>query len=209
MKPFLLFDFDGTIANSIQLGMKIANELAPQFGYKPISEDDFKRYSHLPWHKIIKEMHLPYYRIPKLILVAFAEYNRQIRQIKPCEGILEMLKELSEMGIPMALLSSNTVENVQLFLQQNGINSFLWVEGTSGILNKAREIKQRIQKHKLDPQNVIYVGDEIRDIESSHKCGLKIISVTWGFHSAEFLSSYNPDYLVNAPQEIIDIVRGL
>jgi phosphoglycolate phosphatase len=209
MKPFLLFDFDGTIADSIQLGIKIANNLAPQFGYPPFTENDIQHFRSLTWHKIAREMQIPFYKIPKIVTIAFKEYKRLISELEPCAGIVEMLNELALKEIPMALLSSNTVENVHLFLTNHKIDSFLWIEGTSGILNKAKDIKKRLKKHKISINEVIYIGDEIRDIEAAHNCGLKVIAVTWGFHTAEFLASYKPDYLVNEPKEIIEIVNRL
>lgn len=209
MKPFLLFDFDGTIADSLQLGLKIANNLAPQFGYPPFTENDIQHFRSLTWHKIAREMQLPFYKIPKIVTIAFKEYKRLISELEPCAGIVEMLNELALKEIPMALLSSNTVENVHLFLTNHKIDSFLWIEGTSGILNKAKDIKKRLKKHKISTNEVIYIGDEIRDIEAAHNCGLKVIAVTWGFHTAEFLASYKPDYLVNEPKEIVEIVNRL
>ena len=209
MKPFLLFDFDGTIADSIQLGIKIANNLAPQFGYPPFTENDIQHFRSLTWHKIAREMQIPFYKIPKIVTIAFKEYKRLISELEPCAGIVEMIKELALKEIPMALLSSNTVENVHLFLTNHKIDSFLWIVGTSGILNKAKDIKKRLKKHKISTNEVIYIGDEIRDIEAAHNCGLKVIAVTWGFHTAEFLASYKPDYLVNEPKEIVEIVNRL
>ena len=209
MKPFLLFDFDGTIADSLQLGLKIANNLAPQFGYPPFTENDIQHFRSLTWHKIAREMQIPFYKIPKIVTIAFKEYKRLISELEPCAGIVEMINELALKEIPMALLSSNTVENVHLFLTNHKIDSFLWIEGTSGILNKAKDIKKRLKKHKISTNEVIYIGDEIRDIEAAHNCGLKVIAVTWGFHTAEFLASYKPDYLVNEPKAIVEIVNRL
>ncbi|MDD3605740.1 MAG: HAD-IA family hydrolase [Candidatus Cloacimonas acidaminovorans] len=209
MKPFLLFDFDGTIADSLQLGLKIANNLAPQFGYPPFTENDIQHFRSLTWHKIAREMQIPFYKIPKIVTIAFKEYKRLISELEPCAGIVEMINELALKEIPMALLSSNTVENVHLFLTNHKIDSFLWIEGTSGILNKAKDIKKRLKKHKISTNEVIYIGDEIRDIEAAHNCGLKVIAVTWGFHTAEFLASYKPDFLVNEPKAIVEIVNRL
>ncbi|OQC06791.1 MAG: Pyrophosphatase PpaX [Candidatus Cloacimonetes bacterium ADurb.Bin089] len=209
MKPFLLFDFDGTIADSIQLGLKIANNLAPEFGYSAFTKNDVQHFRTLTWHKIAAEMKIPFYKIPQIVTRAFKEYKRLIVELEPCAGIIEMLNEFTSREIPMALLSSNTVENVHLFLTNYKIDPFLWIEGTSGILNKAKDIKKRLKKHQITSNAVIYIGDEVRDIEAAHKCGLKSIAVTWGFHTADFLESYHPEYIVNKPQEIVEIVSRL
>ncbi len=209
MKPFLLFDFDGTIADSIHLGWKIANQMAPKFGHAEFTDEDFQRFRSMPMRKVLKELHIPLHKIPHAIAMALVEYKHFAHELEPCRGIIPMLNQLSDMQIPMALLSSNSKENLYMFLWRMQITSFQWVEGTSGVLNKKLRIKQQIKKHKLDPRNVIYLGDETRDIDAAKKCGLRVIAVTWGFHTAELLSSHDPDYLVNSPDEIVKIVQSL
>jgi phosphoglycolate phosphatase len=207
LKPFLLFDFDGTLADSIGLGMQIVNQLAPQFGIKPLSKDEFEKLRSLSIPKALKTLKIPFYKVPKAISMALLEYRHLIHELHPFEGIHDMLEELRAMDCKMALLSSNTKENVMHFLEQHDLDFFEWVEGTSGILKKHSSIRKQLKKHNLRPENVIYVGDEVRDVIAAHKCGLKIISVSWGFHTVDLLSSKNPDYLVETPEQIVEIVR--
>jgi len=206
-RPFLLFDFDGTIADSIHLGFKIANSLAPKFGIKELSEDEFAIVRTMSIPKALKWLKIPLRKLPKAIPQALAEYRHLIHELEPYPGVLQMLDELSALGCGMALLSSNSRENVQHFLQHHNLHHFEWIEGTSGILNKHGSIKKQMKKHGLKKENLIYVGDEIRDIVAAHKCGLKIISVSWGFHSIALLAGKDPDYLVDKPLQIVEVVR--
>ncbi|MCB5279099.1 MAG: HAD-IA family hydrolase [Candidatus Cloacimonetes bacterium] len=207
--PFLLFDFDGTIADSIHLGLKIANHLAPRFGLDTLSEEDFAKVRSMSIPKALKYLKIPVYKLPKLIPTALIEYRHLIHELEPFVGIREMLQELNSMQCPMALLSSNSNENVWYFLQHHHLNHFNWVEGTSGILKKHNSIRKQLKKHKLKSDNVIYVGDEIRDIIAAHKCGLRIISVSWGFHTTDLLVQKDPDYLVDKPYQIVEVVKKL
>lgn len=209
MKPFLLFDFDGTIADSIHLGSKIANRLAPLYGHKTFTDEEFLRFRAIPVTKVIKELGLPFYKIPGVISKALTEYRHLVHELEPYPKIPQMLASLSQMGVPMALLSSNTSENLHYFLDRHKITAFRWVEGTSGILKKHRRIQQQLKKHALKPSDVIYIGDEVRDIVAAKKCKLKVIAVCWGFHTPELLSEHHPDYLAADPDEIIRIVEEL
>lgn len=209
MIPFLLFDFDGTIADSIGLGLQIVNRLAPSFGISPLSKEDFDLVRSMSIPKALKALHIPLSKIPKAIPLALAEYRYLIHELYPFEGIAEMLADLQSMGCKMALLTSNTKENVEHFIQHHELDYFEWVEGTSGILKKHGSIRKQLKRHKLRADNVIYVGDEIRDIMAARKCKLRIISVSWGFHTVELLSTKNPDYLVQSPDQIVQIVRSL
>jgi HAD superfamily hydrolase (TIGR01549 family) len=207
VKPFLLFDFDGTLADSIELGLNIANKLAPRFGIDELSKEDFERIRSMTIPKALKMLKIPFYKLPKAIPYALLEYRHLIHELHPFDGIHDMLQELKTMGCRMALLSSNSKENLNHFLDQYDLNFFEWVEGTSGILKKHSSIRKQLKKHKLEPKNVIYVGDEIRDVIAAHKCGLRIIAVSWGFHTVDLLSSENPDFLVDNPEQIVQLMR--
>jgi len=63
-----------------------------------------------------------------------------------------------------------------------------------------------VREHKLDKNNVIYVGDETRDIRSARKSQIPIVAVTWGFNATEILSQHQPDYLVDHPSELLGAI---
>ncbi|HRY83548.1 MAG TPA: HAD hydrolase-like protein [Candidatus Cloacimonadota bacterium] len=208
MKPFLLFDFDGTIANSIGLIYDILNRLAPRFGLEPVSIEDFEVLRSMSPPTLLRMAGIPFYKIPLVIHLVLKEYRKQVHELHPYPGIEEMLSALDRTGVRTALLSSNTKRNVTDFLARHHITGFEWVEGTSGVMNKRGRINRMIRKHKLDPGNVIYIGDESRDIEAAKQCGIRVISVTWGFHAESLLNRYKPDYIVQNPAEIVDLIKN-
>jgi phosphoglycolate phosphatase-like HAD superfamily hydrolase len=50
------------------------------------------------------------------------------------------------------------------------------------------------------------VCDEVRDIEAAKKSGIKSIAVAWGYNTKDALIKENPDFLVNSPDELINII---
>ncbi len=206
MRPYLLFDFDGTIADSLGLGLELMNKLAPKYHLKPISDQELQHLRSIPTHKAIQHVNIPFYKLPVLIPVFLHEYRHILDHLQPFDGIKECLHGLQQMGIRMALLTSNSKENVHHFLDIHDMNYFEWVEGGSGLFKKQITIAKQIKKHDLDNMNIIYIGDESRDIIAAKKCGIKIISVAWGFHTRELLEKFNPDYIVDTPQEIYNIL---
>ena len=85
MTPFLLFDFDGTIADSIHLGLSIANELAEEFGLSKIDDAQFQILRSMSIPKALRELKIPLYKVPKLIPRVLAEYRHQIQTLKRSE----------------------------------------------------------------------------------------------------------------------------
>jgi phosphoglycolate phosphatase len=206
LKPTLIFDFDGTVANSIDKILELINHLAPGHGYNTVSRELFEKVRDLPLPLACLRVKFPLYKLGQAIAVVLTEYRRIIPDLEPCAGIVPVLELLKAEGYTLGLISSNHAENVQAFLDHNGIHCFDWVEGTGGILHKHSSIKSQIRKHALDRQSVIYIGDEARDIRAARKAGVKVISVTWGLHSAKNLHAHSPDHMATNPSTIPGLV---
>lgn len=205
--PYLLFDFDGTIADSITPLFHMLNKMAPEIGVRPVSWEEFDRLRDLTPRQILKELKIPLFKMPRLVRMVLEEYRHIISHLQPCEGILELLSELKQRQISHALLSSNDDQNLAAFLTQYQIDSFAWVEGTEGVLNKSSYLKKQIRKHKLQQYDLYYIGDEIRDIEAARSNKIKSVAVSWGLHSHRHLQKQQPDYLVDKPSEILNIMK--
>jgi len=205
--PYLLFDFDGTIGDSITPLFHMLNKMAPEIGVRPVSWEEFDRLRDLTPRQILKELKIPLFKMPRLVRMVLEEYRHIISHLQPCEGILELLSELKQRQISHALLSSNDDQNLAAFLTQYQIDSFAWVEGTEGVLNKSSYLKKQIRKHKLQQYDLYYIGDEIRDIEAARSNKIKSIAVSWGLHSHRHLQKQQPDYLVDKPSEILNIMK--
>lgn len=209
MKPYFLFDFDGTIADSIHPLFELLNKLAPKLGYPTVSIEEFDVLRNLSIGGILRKLQIPFYKVARYIPMLLSEYRHIVHDLEPCVGMPKLLDDLVADGFKYSILSSNSFENVHLFLQKHGISGYDWVEGTGGILNKHARIGHQIRKHKLDKSQVIYVGDESRDIQAARKCRIKVISVTWGFHTAGHLTEHQPDWLVSEPVQILEIASRL
>ncbi|MCB5229934.1 MAG: HAD-IA family hydrolase [Candidatus Cloacimonetes bacterium] len=206
MKPYLLFDFDGTIADSVKPFFVMLNEMAPSFGKDTVSWEEFEELRTMRIPDIIKRLKISKFQIARAMPKILSEYRKIVHDLDPYPGIKELFAGLDEAGISYALLSSNRDENLNYFLEQHGLKNFDWVEGTDGILAKKRSLARLIRKHKLDKSTLYYIGDETRDIEAARACGIRIICVSWGLHPRAHLQKHNPDFLVDTPAEILEII---
>ena len=68
-------------------------------------------------------------------------------------------------------------------------------------------MKKIIKKERLELKEVLYVGDEIRDIHAAKNTGIHIASVAWGYNTVESLKKNKPEYLIYEPAELIDICK--
>ena len=202
----LIFDFDGTIADSGVKIYEILNDILPSFGVRKIEESEIERLRGFEVQKLIKEFDVPIFKLPLIYYKFEEEYQKNIINLKPIKGIPEVLEKLQGKSVNMHIASSNSKESIRAFLKKNKLEYFKLIKGSSGILGKKRILEKILNEEKIEPKYVIYIGDEIRDIESAKKAGIKSAAVTWGFNNEKSLKETLPDFLINEPEELLSII---
>jgi len=206
----IIFDFDGTIADTLDTIVSITNRLAGEFGYKQTSLEELLELKNLNSRQIIKRSGISNLKLPFAIRKIKSELNKQIQTLSPVPGIQASLIELKRQGYRLGIISSNSKENVTAFLNKNCLQElFDFVYSGSTLFGKDKVIKHVLRKERITSEEVIYVGDETRDIEASKRTYVKVIAVSWGFNSKEALTSYNPDFLIHQPSELINAIKNM
>jgi phosphoglycolate phosphatase len=205
----LIFDFDGTIADSFEAVWTISNKLAAEFGYPITQADDITQLKNLSSKEIIKQSKLSPFKIPFLVRRLRQELSHEIPYLQTFLGMAPVLRSLQKRGDRLGIVTSNSRENVVAFLTaQNLLEVFDFVESGLALFGKDRVIQRVVRRRRLNLADVIYVGDETRDIEAARKIGIPIISVTWGFNSSQALAAESPDFLICQPEELLQIATG-
>jgi len=126
------------------------------------------------------------------------------------EGIKEALFELKQQGYRLGVLTSNSKKNVCAFMAHNGMTEvFDFIYSGKNLFGKDKVMVQMLAREGLAKEAVLYVGDELRDIEASRKVGLRVIAVTWGLFGKEALEALNPDAVVETSEELVSRVYAL
>jgi phosphoglycolate phosphatase len=206
----IIFDFDGTIADTVDALVSITNSLAQRFGYIPISREELSILRNLTSREILKYSGISAFKVPFLVKRVKSELKNKIKDLKPIPGIREALIALRNQGHRLGIITSNSKENVTEFLQVNELeNLFEFIHSGVTIFGKTTIINNLLRQKQLKTQEVIYVGDETRDVESSKKANIKVIAVTWGFNSQEALAKEKPDFLIHEPQELVEVIKHI
>ena len=203
MNKVMIFDFDGTIAKTFDLIIKITNRLSGDLGYKKMSEKNARLLKNCETKKIFRILGLSPFKLPFYLERLRKEMNDEIEFAKPVSGIKKVLPELRKRGYRLGMVTSNSKENVKKFLKKNNLDLFDFVYSGSSIFGKNRLISKALKERKLRPDETFFVGDETRDIEAARKSKIKIISVSWGFNSKEVLKKQKPDFLISKPAELV------
>lgn len=199
----IIFDLDGTLADSIPLLIEIVNDLGVVD--RKLTRDDYEKAKNLTVKEILKELGVPLWRAPGLLVKGRASLTKRIHEVPFFEGMDKTVRDLSRRH-HLFVMSSNSLENVQKFLENHKIeNVFQEIHGGVGIFSKAKMLRKIVKERGLDPAKTYYVGDEIRDVEAAKKAGLKSVAVTWGFNGEKILRKHAPDFIVKIPGKLTDI----
>lgn len=203
----IIFDFDGTIGDTYQAVVDITNGLSSEFGYKPLDTETSLLLKNLSSKEIVKQSEVSLFKLPFLVKRIQTEMGKQIEHLVPITGIPEVLKELKSRNYLLGIITSNAENNVTAFLHKQELaHLFDFIYSGATLFGKHRIINRVIKKHHLAKTEVIYVGDETRDIRSAKKSKVAAIAVTWGFQSESILRKHNPTFLAQKPSDILDVV---
>lgn len=206
----IIFDFDGTLADSRDVFVDIVNRLAPTFGYQPVGTAELEELASLSSEEIIERANICRLKIPFILRRVKQELNKEIEDLKPISQIENSLLQLKEEGYQLGIITSNLRENVEIFLKNNHLDElFNFICSGITLFGKNKIINRIIKKHNLQHDEVIYVGDETRDIKAAHKSRISVIAVGWGFNSPAILAEYQPDFLIEHPQQLTEVIKLL
>ncbi|HBW36783.1 HAD-IA family hydrolase [Desulfosporosinus sp. BICA1-9] len=204
MIKLIIFDFDGTLVDSREVSIMIYNQVAQKYNLRKI--ENIETLLNLSLLERFKTLKIPLLKVPLLVSEITKRYKDSLTKITMFTGIRELLIELKRRGYQLAIISSNSESNIREYFHQNQLDIFGTIMNSTNIMGKEKAIKKLLTSHKLNPHEVIYVGDEIRDIKACQKIGIKIICVDWGYDSIEMLKMNHPDYSVSSVNEILSIL---
>ncbi len=209
-KKVIIFDFDGTLADTLDALIDITNRLAGEFGYPPTTPEEVPKLRNLSSREIRRLAGISIFKLPFLLKKVRDNLHNEIHRLNAISGIKESLIYLKTQGNCLGILTSNSEENVRLFLKKHGIeNLFSFIYSETTVFSKDKALRKLMKKKNLRADEVIYVGDETRDIEASKRIHIKVIAVSWGFNSREVLAKHNPDFLIHEPCELIKVLGSL
>ncbi|HEY1024949.1 MAG TPA: HAD-IA family hydrolase [Sphingobacteriaceae bacterium] len=208
MISYLVFDFDGTLADTQQLFIETYNTIAGRRNYRLIEQGSLSHLKKLSVAERCRYLGVPFYRVPFMGIEFLKEYSKSTTYIQPIAGIKQMLGELKSMGYELAIVSSNNKQNIGRFLAEQNIDEISVIHCSSNILGKASLLKRFLKTLDLRADEVIYIGDEQRDILASREAGVKSIAVTWGYDEVGTLAALSPDHIVHTPGDIAKILSS-
>ncbi len=202
----MIFDFDGTIADTHHYIIKIANEIGPEYGFRHIEPEEVESLRDLSAKEMISHLGVPILKIPAILTRAKRIFHDGIKDVQLIDGLHNVLHELHHRGVLMGIVSSNAANNIEHFLENHDLKIFDFLHSTTKIWSKHHSLTKLIKSRGFAHKDVLYIGDETRDISAARKCGISSVAVSWGYNSRKALAADNPDFLLENPAELLSLV---
>jgi phosphoglycolate phosphatase len=207
---YIIFDFDGTIADTFDLAMEIYNRIAPEYNCRPAGPEDHELLRTKKPQELLKTYGVSSLKLLTLLLRIRKELSRHIPDIKLVTGMDASLREIRNAGYRMGILTSNSATNVRMFLDINHLSHlFDFVYSGKSLMGKEKVIRRLLIHETISTDRVIYVGDETRDIEASKHAGIPVVAVSWGLNRRDVLASLSPDQIADEPHELAGCLQHI
>ena len=204
----VLFDLDGTLLDTSELIIKSFNHTMNKHYQRNADIEVVRSYFGRPLRTAMEFMGPD--KVEELI-ASYREYNllHHDSSVKVFSGVAEVIRQLYEAGILLAVVTSKThataIRGLRLFNLDKYFTSVIGCE--------------RSLKHKPDPEPVsvalsdlnvpanecLMVGDSPYDLISAKSAGVKTAAVSWSDLPLATLLAENPDYIVNSMEELLSI----
>ncbi len=196
-KKFILFDFDGVIADSWALAYDVAKTLHP-----PLRADLYRTLFEGNIYDGIKT--LPGGMDPDEYFKLFTPRAKSEVTIKP--GIADIIAGLAE-RYTLIIVSSTVTMPIREFLDRHRLlQHFAWVMGKDVHASKVEKMRMIFEKYGISADQCVFITDTLGDMREAQEHEMGTIGVSWGFHAHETLEKGIPFRIVDSPGELPDAV---
>ncbi len=196
-----IFDFDGVLADSAPWFLEQLPGLALRHRFSSPDADEIARLRNLPTREIMKALGVSPLKMPGIAADLRSRMASDRQSIRLFDAVPEMLGHLHGRDVCIAIVSSNSEENVRAILGSSASFVSLFSCGAA-LLGKSRRFVSLLRRTGLQPREACAIGDEVRDIEAARKAGMPAVAVTWGYAATEALISAAPDYVARSPADV-------
>jgi len=210
-----LFDFDGTIANTVKCITATMYETFRQLGFAPEqipSYDAMVATIGLPLLGALKELgnfdDKKAQEATDLYRIIFKTFEKETIEIFP--QVAETLACLSKAGMRMGIVTSRNYPSLERILKYHGLFQYFeaFMTNNESIAPKPAPdmALALLQKMNLKPEEAMVIGDTTFDILMGNRAGCQTVAVTYGNHSREMLMTASPTFIIDSFSELLQIL---
>lgn len=199
----VIFDFDGTLADSYPFFLNTINDLADTYKFKKVDMAEIETLRGYDAKNLMNYLGLPLWKVPIVGNSFRKKMAEKIDQISLFAGIENMLQVLSKSGIVLSLITSNSYNNVHQVLNSKNMDIMVYPQCGTSLFGKQSRLKNILQKTGIHSSQAIYIGDEIRDLKAANAENINFGAVSWGYTRIDALMGHSPAEIFYCVDEIV------
>lgn len=199
----VLFDFDGTLADSFSWFLQTVNHVAEKHRFKTIALHELDTLRGYSSRQLMAHLGLPLWKVPAVTTEMRQLMRENAARIPLFDGVGRLLHSLVQHGIDSGVVTSNSYENVRTILGEHNVALVRHFECGASLFGKKAKFNKLLKTTGVARNEVLYIGDEIRDAEAAKAAGLDFAGVAWGYTKAEVLAQHSPTTLFRSIDDII------
>jgi phosphoglycolate phosphatase len=203
-RKLVIFDFDGTLADTLGWFLRVINDVAERFKFKRIEPGEVEMLRGMGAADITAHLGVPRWKLPLIAHHMRKRKSRELGETKLFDGVDRLLTEFAEHGISIAVVSSNSEANVRAILGPELAARISFFECGASLFGKAAKFRKVLRRSGYSPREALCIGDEVRDLEAARLAGIPFGAVGWGFTRVEALRARGPDVVFTSVAEIAE-----
>ncbi len=188
-----MFDFDGTLADSFPFFLRVFDRLAEDHGFEKIDPERVPALRHSSARQLMAQVGLPAWKLPRVARKFVTLMEKEVASIPLFGGVDDLLRHLDEAGVTLAVVSSNSDDNVRQVLGPANTKRIRQLECGMSIFGKPARIRKVLRKTGIPAREAIYIGDQVTDMEAARAASVALGAVSWGYGTIESLRKQSPD----------------
>ena len=190
----VILDWSGTLADDLSSVLRATNSIFREFGRSELTLEEFRKHFRLPFSGFYAEF-LPEASAEGLESLYERFFHGLQCEIELLPGALDFLKFCRTTGRRSFLLSTIKASHFEIQAGRLGVSSYFehaYVE----VMDKREKIREILSVHGLNPDETMFVGDMVHDIETARYGGVLEVAVLTGFDPLEKLARARPTVIV-------------
>jgi len=200
-----IFDLDGTLSDSLPWFLRVVNSIADKHRFRRIVDDDVEMLRGKSSREIIAHLQVPMWRMPVIAADMRRLKSQSIDNIPLFAGVEPMLQELSQLGVVLAVVSSDSESNARKALGKYAALISQFACGAS-LFGKAAKFKAVLNRTGIAAVDAICIGDEVRDGEAARQAGIDFGAASWGYAKPEALRQASPVVVFDSVADIPGLI---
>ena len=210
----ILFDMDGVLIESEFLMRQSAIQALAEYGIQA-KHEDFIEFTGMGEDRFVggvaeKYGHAYTFDMKEL---AYDYFGQQVKELADVPaGVREMLTQLHEMGLVLAVCSAADLRKVRYNIQAIGVDERIFSALVTGSDVKRKKpfpdiYLEGARRLGMDPKDCLVVEDAISGIQAAHAAGMHAVGVPTTFSKEELTEKANPEYLIDEIKALTELFR--